>query len=161
MPYLYGRSPRVMNVTADPQFLDEHRHRPPYREGPYDFHHLEDGRLIKKRWCKWFLWLSFRRLKGLESQVCPYFLICFKDGTFEDGYLAWSSIYLHEYFGFHIYTPIAPEQQEEMKRDEYIPDWMEKMYWLPNIAIPISYFCIGVALQLLRTPLISYNLSMT
>jgi len=26
----------------------------------------------------------------------------------------------------------------------------------PNLAIPISYFCIGVALQLLRTPLIVY-----
>ena len=30
---------------------------------------------------------------------------------------------------------------------------------LPNLAIPVSYFCIGVALQLLRTPLIVYFIS--
>jgi hypothetical protein len=74
----------------------------------------------------------------------------------EDGYLAWSSIYLHEYFGFFIYTPLTEEEQDKMKRDEYIPDWMGDFMSLPNLAIPISYFCIGVALQLLRTPLIVY-----
>lgn len=78
------------------------------------------------------------------------------DGRLEDGYLAWSSIYLHEYFGATIYTPLTPKQQEKMKRDEYIPNWMEEFYSLPNLAIPLSYFSIGVALQLLRTPLIVY-----
>lgn len=43
-----------------------------------------------------------------------------------------------------------------MKRHEYIPDWMGDFWSLPNLAIPLSYFCIGVALQLLRTPLIVY-----
>lgn len=39
--------------TDGPHLFDENGHRAPYREGPYDFHHEEDGRLIKKRWCKW------------------------------------------------------------------------------------------------------------
>jgi hypothetical protein len=43
-----------------------------------------------------------------------------------------------------------------MKHDKYIPNWMEDFSSLPNLAIPLSYFCIGVALQLLRTPLIVY-----
>jgi hypothetical protein len=82
--------------------------------------------------------------------LCP-------DGRLEDGYLAWSSIYLHEYFGFTIYTPLTPEQQSKMKQhDEYIPHWIDDFSSLPNLAIPLSYFCIGVALQLLRTPLIVY-----
>jgi hypothetical protein len=38
--------------TDGPHLFDENGHRAPYREGPYDFHHEEDGRLIKKRWCK-------------------------------------------------------------------------------------------------------------
>ncbi len=37
-----------------------------------------------------------------------------------------------------------------------IPRWMYEFTSLPNLAIPMSYFCIGVALQLLRTPLIVY-----
>jgi hypothetical protein len=74
----------------------------------------------------------------------------------EDGYLAWSSMYLHEYFGCIIYMPLTPEEQEGMKHDKYIPNWMYEFTSLPNLAIPISYFCIGVALQLLRTPLIVY-----
>jgi hypothetical protein len=63
---------------------------------------------------------------------------------------------LHEYFGFTIYTPLTPEEEDKLKHDGYIPSWMPKFTSLPNIAIPISYFCIGVALQLLRTPLIVY-----
>lgn len=75
----------------------------------------------------------------------------------EDGYIAWSSIYLHEYFGFTIYTPLTPEEQLEMKKpDGNIPRWMYEFSSLPNLAIPMSYFCIGIALQLLRTPLIVY-----
>lgn len=74
----------------------------------------------------------------------------------EDGYLAYTSIYLHEYLGFNIYMPLTPEQQDQMKKDEFIPDWMENFSSLPNLAIPLSYFCIGVGLQLLRTPLIVY-----
>ena len=74
----------------------------------------------------------------------------------EDGYLAWSSMYLHEYLGCIIYMPLTPEEQEGMKHDKYIPNWMYEFTSLPNLAIPISYFCIGVALQLLRTPLIVY-----
>ena len=81
---------------------------------------------------------------------------CLLDGRMEDGYLAWSSIYFHDYFGCTIYTPLTPEEQDKMKQDKYIPNWMEDFTSLPNLAIPISYFCIGVALQLLRTPLIVY-----
>ena len=78
------------------------------------------------------------------------------DGRMEDGYLAWSSIYLHENFGFTIYMPLTAEEEELMKANKYIPKWMYEFTSLPNIAIPLSYFCIGVALQLLRTPLIVY-----
>ena len=85
-----------------------------------------------------------------------YPIFCLKDGRLEDGYLAWSSIYLHEYFGFTIYTPLTAEEEEKMKKDNYIPNWMYEFTSLPNLAIPLSYFCIGVALQLLRTPLIVY-----
>lgn len=75
----------------------------------------------------------------------------------EDGYLAWSSIYLHEYLGFYIYTPLTKEEELELKKpDGKIPRWMYEFTSLPNLAIPMSYFCIGVALQLLRTPLIVY-----
>ncbi len=74
----------------------------------------------------------------------------------EDGYLAWSSIYLHEYLGCTIYMPLTSEEQERMKKNDYVPDWINEFSSLPNLAIPISYFCIGVALQLLRTPLIVY-----
>jgi len=51
-----------------------------------------------------------------------------------------------------VYQPLNPY---EMKRGK-IPRWMYDMWSLPNLAIPLSYFCIGVALQLLRTPLIVY-----
>jgi BT1 family len=75
----------------------------------------------------------------------------------EDGYLAWSSIYLHEYFGFYIYTPLTKEEEQELKKPGgKLPRWMYEFSSLPNLAIPMSYFCIGVALQLLRTPLIVY-----
>jgi BT1 family len=81
----------------------------------------------------------------------------------EDGYIAWSSIYLHEYFGFEIYTPLTQEQEDDLKRPidgdgrpPIVPRWMYEFTSLPNLAIPMSYFCIGVALQLLRTPLIVY-----
>lgn len=65
-------------------------------------------------------------------------------------------MYLHEYFGFTIYTPLTEKEEDKMKQHEYLPDWMGDFWSLPNLAIPISYFCIGVALQLLRTPLIVY-----
>ena len=74
----------------------------------------------------------------------------------EEGSLAWSSIYLHEYFGFIIYTPLTEEEQDNMKRNDYIPDWMGNFLSLPNLDIPISYFLIRVALQLLYTLLIVY-----
>ena len=79
------------------------------------------------------------------------------DGRLEDGYIAWSSIYLHEYFGCTIYTPLTPEEELELKKPGGdIPRWMYEFTSLPNLAIFMSYFCIGVALQLLRTPLIVY-----
>jgi hypothetical protein len=78
------------------------------------------------------------------------------DGRLEDGYLAWSSIYLHELFGFTIYTPLTADEHKRMKDGGKIPKWMNEFSSLPNLAIPLSYFCIGVALQLLRTPLIVY-----
>jgi BT1 family/PUCC protein len=75
----------------------------------------------------------------------------------EDGYIAWSSIYLHEYFGFEIYTPLTKQQEDDLKQlGAQVPRWMYEFTSLPNLAIPMSYFCIGVALQLLRTPLIVY-----
>lgn len=36
--------------------------RAPYRQGPYDYHHDEDGRLIKKRWCTFAVMKCGRRL---------------------------------------------------------------------------------------------------
>lgn len=79
------------------------------------------------------------------------------DGRLEDGYLAWSSVYLHEYFGFTIYHPLTPTEQFELKqRVHAVPPWIHEFTALPNLAILLSYFCIGVALQLLRTPLIVY-----
>jgi hypothetical protein len=38
--------------TEEPHMFDANGNRAPYREGPYDYHYHEDGRLIKKRWCK-------------------------------------------------------------------------------------------------------------
>ncbi len=81
----------------------------------------------------------------------------FADGRLEDGYLAWSSMYFHEWFGYVIYTPLTTDEQEAMKKDpSNVPNWMNEFNSLPNVAIPLSYFCIGIALQLLRTPLIVY-----
>ena len=54
----------------------------------------------------------------------------------------------------HVYD-FAPLQAEDMK-EGFVPEWMYKIYSLPNLAIPMSYFCVGVALQVLRTPLIVY-----
>jgi MFS family permease len=79
--------------------------------------------------------------------------------------LAWSSIYLHEYFGFRIYTPLTEEEEAHLKlakggkkggSAKNLPPWLKDITSLPNLAIFMSYFCIGVALQLLRTPLIVY-----
>jgi hypothetical protein len=81
----------------------------------------------------------------------------YTDGRLEDGYLAWSSMYFHEWFGYTIYTPLTEDEQEAMRKDpSNVPNWMNEFTSLPNIAIPLSYFCIGIALQLLRTPLIVY-----
>ena len=73
-------------------------------------------------------------------------------GRLEDGYIAWMSIHLFEVFGVTVYRPLNAREMKEGK----IPEWMYKLTSLPNLAIPLSYFCIGVALQLLRTPLIVY-----
>ncbi|GAX25667.1 hypothetical protein FisN_15Lh036 [Fistulifera solaris] len=120
----------IANSQGEPiHEFDCHGQRTPYREGPYFLSRDAAGRLVKKRWY----------------------------GRLEDGYLARSSIYLHEYFGFTIYTPLTHEEQVEMKKPNgKIPRWMYEFTSLPNLAIPTSYFCIGVALQLLRTPLIVY-----
>lgn len=55
-----------------------------------------------------------------------------------------------------VYTPLTQTEQEEMKLSGKPPGWMYEFFSLPNVAIPLSYFCIGIALQLLRTPLIVY-----
>lgn len=66
-------------------------------------------------------------------------------------------MYFHEWFGYVIYTPLTKDEQEAMKKDpSNVPNWMNEFNSLPNVAIPLSYFCIGIALQLLRTPLIVY-----
>ena len=71
--------------------------------------------------------------------------------------MAWSSVYLHEYFGFTIYHPLTPLEQLILKQEfDKQPPWIHDFKALPNLAILLSYFCIGVALQLLRTPLIVY-----
>lgn len=128
-PYTAHPLPDVGSGNEPIHLYDAHGQRAPYREGPYFIAREKDGRVIKKRWY----------------------------GRLEDGYLAWSSIYLHEYFGFIIYTPLTPEQQEDLKKEGgQVPRWMYEFTSLPNLAIPMSYFCIGVALQLLRTPLIVY-----
>jgi hypothetical protein len=95
----------------------------------------------------------------MYTKLCTIltFVLFVPDGRIEDGYLAWSSIYLHERFGFTIYTPLTPEEEEGLKKENAtVPRWMYELSSLPNLAIPMSYFCIGVALQLLRTPLIVY-----
>mmetsp|Transcript_19668 Transcript_19668/g.29111 ORF Transcript_19668/g.29111 Transcript_19668/m.29111 type:complete len:697 (-) Transcript_19668:58-2148(-) len=125
-------SPIEMIQSMDDQSIvhtfDCHGQRAPYYEGPYYVKYTEDGQKVKRRWY----------------------------GKLEDGYIAWSSIYMHEWFGFTIYTPLTPKQEEEMQKHTSIPKWMYEFASLPNIAIPLSYFCIGIALQLLRTPLIVY-----
>jgi hypothetical protein len=63
------------------------------------------------------------------------------------------SEYLHEKFGADIYKPMGPE---ELKGSGTLPTWMYDLRSLPNLAIPVSYFCVGIALNLLRTPLIVY-----
>ena len=42
----------LRSADGQPRMFDAYGHRAPYREGPYDYHHDETGRLIKKRWCK-------------------------------------------------------------------------------------------------------------
>mmetsp|Transcript_53738 Transcript_53738/g.64823 ORF Transcript_53738/g.64823 Transcript_53738/m.64823 type:complete len:726 (-) Transcript_53738:318-2495(-) len=73
-------------------------------------------------------------------------------GRLEDGYIAWVSIHLYEHFGIIPYQPLNPTEMKQGK----VPQWMYEFSSLPNLAIPSSYFCIGIALQLLRTPLIVY-----
>ena len=128
--------------------------RAPHYDGPYYVQYTDDGRRIQKRWCK-----------SCCCDAVAHILYCHThtslstDGRLEDGYLAWSSIYLHEYFGFRIYHPLTPDEQMEMKKDpdsNQVPPWITKLTALPNMAIILSYFCTGVALQLLRTPLIVY-----
>ena len=38
--------------TRELTMFDAYGNRAPYREGPYDYHHNDYGRLIKKRWCE-------------------------------------------------------------------------------------------------------------
>ena len=78
------------------------------------------------------------------------------DGRLEDGYIAYSSIYFHQWFSFIIYTPLTQKEEHDINNGGKPPLWMYEFSSLPNIAIPMSYFCIGIALQLLRTPLIVY-----
>mmetsp|Transcript_13840 Transcript_13840/g.27597 ORF Transcript_13840/g.27597 Transcript_13840/m.27597 type:complete len:760 (+) Transcript_13840:90-2369(+) len=91
----------------------------------------------------------------------PYLISCTPDGQtkrsrwygrLEDGYIAWVSINLFEHFGAIVYQPLNPREMKQGK----VPEWMYNIFSLPNLAIPMSYFCIGIALQLLRTPLIVY-----
>lgn len=58
-----------------------------------------------------------------------------------------------QYFGFKYYEPLPLRIPGT---PQVIPPWLTDFYSLPNLAIPMSYFCVGVALQLLRTPLIVY-----
>eukprot|EP00980_Cylindrotheca_fusiformis_P019618 scaffold6817_cov114-Cylindrotheca_fusiformis.AAC.3 len=139
--------------TSELATFDSHGNRAPYREGPYDIHHDYYGRQIKRRWCKSTVILVPSARSAVNNNSSS---LVSSDGRLEDGYLAWSSIFLHEFFGFIIYTPLTADEEEKVKRHDYIPDWMGDFSSLPNLAIPISYFCIGVALQLLRTPLIVY-----
>lgn len=116
-----------METTKQVYVYNEHGQRVPYYDGPYLVVQHSTGRKERKRWY----------------------------GRTEDGYIAWISINLFEYFGAVVYQPLNPH---ELKRGK-VPRWMYDMWSLPNLAIPLSYFCIGVALQLLRTPLIVYFIS--
>lgn len=77
----------------------------------------------------------------------------------EDGYLLWSSVYLHEWFGFKYYEPLSYADESNRQGGRNVsttPPWLPDFFSLPNMALPMSYFCVGIALQLLRTPLIVY-----
>ena len=41
----------TISTADEPGLFDSSGMRAPYRKGPYDFHHDDYGRLIKKRWC--------------------------------------------------------------------------------------------------------------
>jgi len=122
------KSMRSDDSSTGPFVFDSHGQKAPYYEGPYYIKFEPSGKMIKKRWY----------------------------GRLEDGYIAWSSVYLHDWFGYMVYTPLTQAEQEEMKATGTPPGWMYEFFSLPNVAIPLSYFCIGIALQLLRTPLIVY-----
>ena len=60
-------------------------------------------------------------------------------GTAEHGYLLWSSVTLHERFGFKYYEPIQYEEGGGgEKRAKSTPAWLGDFYSLPNICLPMS-----------------------
>jgi len=132
--------------------------RVPYIDGPYLIQQKKnkEGSLEGGPWqahaqdigCQSINTLcTFYPIKGKHKKIKRWY------GTVEDGYLAWSSIYLYEWFGFKYYEPLPPSEGGRLTN---IPPWLPDLYSLPNLAIAMSYFCVGVALQLLRTPLIVY-----
>jgi len=74
-------------------------------------------------------------------------------GKSSDGFIACTSVIMYETLGFKYYEPLPPAG---VGGGSKTPDWLKDFYSLPNIALPMSYFCVGIALQLLRTPLIVY-----
>jgi hypothetical protein len=57
------------NSVSEPYEFDQHGNRAPYRQGPYDYSHHQDGRLIKKRWCE-FVFSSF-----LDMLILPMLIL--------------------------------------------------------------------------------------
>jgi hypothetical protein len=76
-------------------------------------------------------------------------------GKASDGFIAFTSVIMYENLGFKYYEPLAPGFTEG-HASHNVPEWLKDFYSLPNMGLPMSYFCVGVALQLLRTPLIVY-----
>jgi hypothetical protein len=109
---------------------------PPYLDGPHIIETSLSGTQTRRKWY----------------------------GFISDGFVPWASVLLYENFGFHIHEPVPRKIKTPLNLtgdgdfDAYsrVPPWLSNFYSLPNLAIAMSYFCIGIALQLLRTPLIVY-----
>ncbi len=52
---------------------------------------------------------------------------------------------MNELFGFTIYTPLTADEHERLKDGGTVPKWMNEFSSLPDLAIPLSYVCVGVA----------------
>ncbi|GMH95358.1 hypothetical protein TrST_g10738 [Triparma strigata] len=147
----YHRRPFEISPTNEPTY-DSSGIRIPYISGPYLISQNSNKKAELTEWsdnvgCSPGGLCTFYPIRGEHKKVTKWY------GRMEDGYMVWSSIYLFEWFGFKYYEPLPPNVGGKLAK---IPPWLPDLYSLPNLAIAMSYFCVGVALQLLRTPLIVY-----